>query len=208
MLPSYARSRDGSTPSCPRAAALPVLAILMMAALGCGNTRPAPAGPAPATKELIGQAEAAESQRRYDRARALYEQAKRQAPDRPSRAAAARAYGRALIFWGEHEHAAAELEQAADLEPEDAGTWHDLGMVRHHRGDVAGAEKAFRRSIAARPDDGRSRIALAALLWKHGRLDQALHEYEALRRVDLPQEVRAKVEWAIEVLRERTGHEP
>jgi tetratricopeptide (TPR) repeat protein len=214
MIPSYVLSRGESTPSPPRAAALPALialialAALALAALGCGSMPAAPAGPAPSTQELIGQAEAAETQRRYDRARALYEQAKRQAPDPASRAAAARASGRALIFWGEHERAAAELEQAARLEPGDAGTWHDLGMVRHHLNDVAGAETAFRRSIAARPGDGRSRIALAALLWKHGRLDQALREYEALRRVDLPGSVRAKVEWAIEVLRERTGQEP
>jgi tetratricopeptide (TPR) repeat protein len=167
----------------------------------CGASAPAPAQPSPATRDLLARAEAAEKERRYDRAQALYVQARRQAPDPASSAAAALAHGRALIFWGEHEQAQAALEDATRSAPGNAGAWHDLGMVRHERGDLAGAELAFRRSIAASPRDGRPRLALAALLWKQRRHADALREYEALAGLDLPQRVQERVQWAIATLR-------
>lgn len=116
---------------------------------------------------------------------------------------AARAYGRARIFWGEYAQGTAELEESVELDPGDAGTWHDLGIVRHQQGDMAGAEQALRRAISLRPDDGRPRIALAALLWKNERYREALREYQALETINLPDGVRDKVEWAIETLRRK-----
>ncbi|WP_428269323.1 tetratricopeptide repeat protein [Haliangium sp.] len=188
------------------AAGLVLAALLMLAPAGCG-ARPA-AAPAPSTQALLEQAEAAHAQRRYDRAEALYRQARAEAPDDDSRALAARAHGRALITWGELEPAAAALAEATRLRPDDAGAWHDLGMVRHQLGDPAAAEAAFRSSIAARPDDARSRIALAALLWKHERHRAALREYEALAELTLPTRVREQVEWAIATLRRRLAEDP
>jgi tetratricopeptide (TPR) repeat protein len=168
----------------------------------CGGRAPAPSEkPAPATQTLIAQAEAAEKARRYDRADALYTRARTEAPDAPSQAMAAVAHGRALIFWGEYERASAALEDATQHAPGDAGAWHDLGMVRHQLGDLAGAEVAFRRSITASPRDGRPRLALAALLWKQRRHQHALHEYEALATLDLPERVHDRVLWAIGTLR-------
>ena len=185
-----------------------LLAVLL---LGCGApvaSRPGPDEPAATTRALLVQAEAAEAQRRYDRAQALYLQARREAPDHASRAAAALAHGRALIFWGEYALAEAALAEAARLQPGQARAWHDLGMVRHHQGDLAGAEAALRRSIAVQPDDGRSRIALAALLWQQGRLREALRAYEAMGALDLPPRVRERVAWAIATLRQRLAADP
>jgi tetratricopeptide (TPR) repeat protein len=174
--------------------------LAIMAACG-GSARPAPEQPTRATQDLLAQAEAAEKDRRYDRAQTLYVQARRQAHDAASGAAAALAHGRALIFWGDYAQAQAALEEATRHAPGHPGAWHDLGMVRHERGDLAGAETAFRRSIAASPRDGRPRLALAALLWKQRRHPDALREYEALARLELPRRVHEQVQWAIATLR-------
>jgi tetratricopeptide (TPR) repeat protein len=167
----------------------------------CGSATPAAEEPGHATQALLDRAEAAEKERRYDQAHALYLQARRQAPDAASSAAAALAHGRALIFWGEYEQAQAALEEATRHAPDNPGAWHDLGMVRHERGDLTGAESAFRRSIAASPRDRRPRLALAALLWKQRRHADALREYEALAGLDLPRRVHEQVQWAIATLR-------
>lgn len=176
-----------------------------MCAGACGSRAPGPAPepatPAPATRALLERAEAAERERRYDRADALYREARGRAPDPASRAAAAVAHGRALVFWGAYQQAEAALDEATRLAPGNAGAWHDLGMVRHELGDLAGAEIAFRRSVAVQPRDGRSRIALAALLWKQRRLRDALREYESLAELELPERVRDRVDWAIHTLR-------
>jgi len=169
----------------------------------CAACSGAHRGPDGTTRGLITRAEDAESRRDYTSARALYQRAVDEAPDAVSKAVAARAFGRALIFWGEYEEAEIQLDQAAALAPGDAGTWHDVGMVRHHRGDTAGAEAALRRSIAASPRDARSRIALAALLVNARRYADALREYEALAELELPARIREKVTWAIGVLRKR-----
>ena len=177
------------------------MAILVIsAATGC---RPEPPRPSATTQALIARAEAAERERRYDRARQLYARAAQNASDPHSRALASRTFARSLIAWGEYDNAAIWLERAVQNAPDDAGAWHDLGMVQHHRGDPDGAEAAFRRSIAARPDDPRSRIALAALLWRGQRYRDALREYRALAALDLPPPIRDKVQWAIDVLTSR-----
>lgn len=183
-----------------------LLAGLLALSAGCArpaDTREPAAATMSLTMSLIERAEAAEQQRRYDQAHALYEQARRQAPDAPSRATAALAHGRSLIAWGAYEDAAAALAEAVRWQPRDAGAWHDLGMVRHHLGDQRGAERALRRSIRIRPRDPRSRIALAALLWKQQRLAEALDAYRALAALPLPEGVRAKVAWAIDILSRR-----
>jgi tetratricopeptide (TPR) repeat protein len=176
------------------------LALLVVMA-ACGSAAPAAEEPGRATQDLLDQAGAAEKERRYDRAQELYVQARRQAPDAASGAAAALAHGRALIFWGDYEQAQVALEEATRHAPGNPGAWHDLGMVRHARGDLAGAETAFRRSISASPRDRRPRLALAALLWKQRRHADALREYEALAGLDLPRRVHEQVQWAIATLR-------
>lgn len=156
---------------------------------------------APSTTALVERAQNAERARRYDEARALYQQATADAPDAASRAWAAREQAEALVFWGEYEAAERALEIAVTARPDDAASWHDLGMLRHRRGDTAAAEQAFRRSMRAAPRDARPRIALAALLVNAGRFDDAIAEYEALLELDLPPRTRDAVHRALDMLR-------
>ena len=76
-------------------------------------------------------------------------------------------------------------------------------MLRHRRGDLLGAEQSFRTAIRLRGNNPRSRIALAALLWKAKRWRHALTEYKALIELDLPPRVHTKVQWAIGVLQRK-----
>lgn len=175
-------------------------AYLVLWLVACaGAPRPQPA--APATLDTLEQAEARERARRYDEARNLYRSAVDTAPDDRSRAYAARRFAAALLFWGELEAAEAELVTVVRLEPADPAAWHDLGIVRHRRGDIAGAEHALRRALANAPRDPRPRIALAALLVNERRLREALAQYEALLELELPERTRAAVERGIELLR-------
>lgn len=182
------------------------LAAAVAIATGCGGGgAPEPRRPAvaPVTLAWIERAQAAERERRYDRAREAYQRAVAKAPDDPSRAHAHRELGRALVFWGEYPAGRDALERAVALTPEDAPAWHDLGIVRHQLGDLAGAEAALARAVALRPRDPRPRLALAALLWNQQRLAEALAQYDALIALELPDPVREKIEWARATLRER-----
>src|SRR5690606_26255862 len=144
---------------------LPALTAALAIAGACGGAPPAAEpGPAPATAALLERARAEEGARRYDRARALYEQAAREAPDRASAALAWRELASALLFWGELEDGEQALERVVRLDPREVSAWHDLGVVRERRGDRAGAEHALRRAISLAPGDVRPRVALAALL--------------------------------------------
>jgi Flp pilus assembly protein TadD len=174
-----------------------------MAAGACGGSPGRPRPPPPASASTVAWVEKAEEQqqlRQYHQARLLYIRAKREAPDDSSRGWAAREYGRALIFWGEDESARRELEEAVALRPTDASGWHDLGMIEYQLRDPAGAERAFRRSIAIDPDDPHPYLALAALMINAGRLDEAIAELQAARAHATP-ELRAKIDEGIAVLR-------
>ena len=174
----------------------------MLLAGACGGAAPEPAepGPAPRIAALLEEAREAERVRRHDRARALYEQAVREAPDRTSEGAALRELASALLFWGEVEAAGQALERLVVVAPDEVSGWHDLGIVRARRGDPAGAERALRRAAAMAPADPRPRIALAALLVTGRRWDEALAEYRGLQRLRLPERMRRAVARAIELL--------
>jgi Flp pilus assembly protein TadD len=187
------------------------LAIAAMLAGACGGGQEArkSAQIAPATAQLLARARAEERSRRYDRARSLYRQAAREAPDRPSAARAWRELARALLFWGEFDQAEAALRRAVESDPEEASAWHDLGVVRARRGDSAGAERSLRRAIDLAPREPRPRIALAALLVNQRRWPEALRQYRALETMDLPERVREAVARAIALIEaERRGGRP
>lgn len=155
----------------------------------------------PQTRAAVEQAEQREQERKYDEARALYEAAKRDAPDDLSRAYAGRELASALIFWGEYEAAEQELVRVVELAPADASAWHDLGVLRARRGDTGGAESALLRAIDAAPRDPRPRIAIAALMVNARRFDEALRQYERLLDLDLPERTRRAVERGMELIR-------
>lgn len=163
---------------------------------------------APQTLAAVERAESREQDRKYEEARALYETAKRDAPDEPSRAYAGHQLASALIFWGEYEAAEAELVEVVELAPEDASAWHDLGVLRARRGDIPGAETALRSSIQGAPRDPRPRIALAALLVNDRRFDDALAQYEGILDLDLSERTRRAVERGMELIRQEIRGQP
>jgi Flp pilus assembly protein TadD len=171
--------------------------------LACAGACAHPAtGPAASTRAAIERAEAAELHRDHAGARAAYEDAIAHAPDPPSQIFARREYASTLEAWGEVPAAIAQLEVIVRLDPSNAPSWHDLGILRHARGDDAGAAVALRQARALAPNDPRPRIALAALLWSTGDRTGAAAEYRALLTLQLPDRVRAKVEWALQQLQQ------
>lgn len=160
---------------------------------------PPPVAPSPTVRQQVASAEDAEKARQHDVARTRYEAAIASAHEPVDIAFARREYAETLISWGELEPAIAQLEAAAAAHP-DAGTFHDLGILRHHEGDDAGATLALERAKELAPNDPRPRIALAALRWSRGDTAGATTEYRALLQLDLPDRLRTKVQWALDQL--------
>ena len=104
------------------------------------------------------------------------------------------------MLWDDRPAAAADLARVTELVPDDPAAWHDLGIVRHALGDVAGAKDALEHARALRPRDPRPRLALAALAWSQGDRAAAAAEYRALAELELPDRLREKVEWALREL--------
>lgn len=170
-----------------------MLCIALVVA-GCGGGAPRPST---STRDAIAHAEELEGARRHDEARAAYEQAIADAPDRASEIYARLELAAQLSFWRELEAAVAQLEAVVELDDRSARAWHDLGVLRNAIGDDAGARVALARAVELVPRDPRPRIALAALLWDHGDLAGARAQYVALLDLELPDAVRDKVEWAL-----------
>lgn len=170
------------------------LVIVWLAACAHGAATRVPAS---VVRAEIDLAEAAEQRRQHDVARQHYQRAIAEAHDPASIAFARHEYAETLVTWGEAPEARAQLEIAAAASPTDAGVWHDLGLLRHSAGDDPGAIRALTRAQQLAPDDVRPRKALAALYWKRGDKANAAREYRALLELDLPERLRAKVEWAL-----------
>jgi Flp pilus assembly protein TadD len=105
-----------------------------------------------------------------------------------------------LITWGENPEAIAQLERVVVLDPDAASAWHDLGILLHDRGDDARAIQALERARALAPNDIRPRRTLAVLHWKRGDRASALAEYRSMLELDLSDQLRAQVQWAIQEL--------
>jgi tetratricopeptide (TPR) repeat protein len=90
----------------------------------------------------------------------------------------------ALLEAGRPAEAAAELEKAVVLQPDQAALHTHLGRAHDALGQWQAAEASYRRAIALRADDARSHRGLARALGKQGRGDEARAEYEASERLD------------------------
>ena len=156
----------------------------------------------------IAEADRSEAARDHDTARQRYLAAIAAAPDAASAKFARRDFADTLISWGELDAAIAQLQAITDLDPLSAATWHDLGILREHQGDIAGAVTALRKARELAPVDPRPRLALAAIAWQHGDLTGATTEYRALLTLELPDRVRAKVQWALAQLATGAGPPP
>lgn len=179
----------------PRKARARLVPIWVLAA--CTHGGPPPRGPTVLVRTEIAEAETAEKARHHDVARTHYQRAIEAARDPESIAFARHEYAETLVTWGEAPEARAQLEIAATANPADASVWHDLGLLRHSAGDDPGAILALARAGQLVPHDTRPRTALAALYWKRGDKANATREYRGLLALELPDRVRAKVEWAI-----------
>ena len=179
------------------------LVVALGLATGCAHGAAAPRGPAADVRAEVDKAETAEKARQHDVARAHYQRAIAAAHDAESIAFARHEYAETLVSWGEAPEARAQLEIAVAANPADPGAWHDLGLLRHHAGDDAGAIAALQRAEQLAPRDTRPRTALAALYWKRGDRAAAAREYRGLLELDLPDRLRAKVEWALAELAKR-----
>ena len=78
--------------------------------------------------------------------------------------------------------AALYLEQAVALQPHLAIAHRNLARVAEERGDRAGAERSYRRSLELDPEDIRTRLPLARLLLSEERYDEAIRHYQRVLR--------------------------
>ncbi len=112
---------------------------------------------------------------RYDEALASYDEAAAVAPARPD---GPREGGMRCARWGEAEQAEPRLEEALRRGARDVETWHTLGLVRIHLGDLDGAEQAYRGGIAADPRAVESYLGLATVAVARGDAQGAVDAYD------------------------------
>jgi len=112
---------------------------------------------------------------RYDEALAAYDEA---ASVAPASADGPREGGLRSARWGEVAEARPRLEEAVRRGARDAETWHALGLVRLHLGDVDGAEEAYRAGAAADPKGADCWLGLATVAIGRGDARQALDAYD------------------------------
>lgn len=97
---------------------------------------------------------------KYDEALAAYDEAATAAPASPD---GPREGGLRAARWGEVEQARPRLEEAVRRGAVDAETWHALGLVRLHLGDLDGAAQAYQSGAAADPRAAECWLGLATV---------------------------------------------
>ena len=73
--------------------------------------------------------------------------------------------------------------RATELDPQDAGAWHNLGMARYRLGELDAAVEAFRRAIEREPSHVKAHINLGAVLHDGGAARTAIQEYRTALRI-------------------------
>lgn len=102
----------------------------------------------------------------------------------PGMAKAARVAGFLLAEQQDFHAAEAMLRRAVELEPEDPGTWFNLGYVREHGGQRREAIEAFRQAVTLNPKLDRAWYGLGfahAQLGEHEEAAKALEEAALLQ---------------------------
>src|SRR5713101_6573982 len=74
---------------------------------------------------------------------------------------------------GKRREAAAALERATQLDPEEAKYWFNLGLLRMRVNDAAAAIRPFQEVLRRQPHDAEARALLIAALEKSGRSPEA-----------------------------------
>lgn len=132
-----------------------------------------PASPIP----LVELGHALELAHRYEEALAAYDRAADIAPLDPLGPLTG---GLRAARWGELELAEPRLLEATRRGPRDPAAWHALGLVRLSRGDLDGAQRAYRSGLLADPEALANRVGLATLALRRGDLPGALVQYDAI----------------------------
>ncbi len=195
---------------------------LVFALAACARQPRAESPRSDGVRQQVELAEAAEARRHHDVARVHYERAVASARDPKSAGYAHREFGETLATWGEHAGARTHFEAAVTAVPSDPISWQMLGIVRHQLGDIDGAFVALERSKQLAPRAWVPRRDLAVLHWTLGQgrtahpdpavaarhRAAALAEYKAMLELDLPDRLREKIGWAIDVLSQRADAAP
>jgi Flp pilus assembly protein TadD len=92
--------------------------------------------------------------------------------------------GAELLRAGELSEAVHWLETAVVLDPGWSHAWLNLGVTRRRRGDLVGAEAAYRHAIVAAPDSPQPYFNLAGLLSARGDRNAAHEMLVLLKRED------------------------
>lgn len=100
-------------------------------------------------------------------------------PDRRAHALHFANLGAEAFLEGRPAEATELLSKALSIEPELASAWTNLGVIRRRQGDLAGAEKAYRRAIEAEGDQMAAYHNLFSLLLFQER-ESAAREIEGL----------------------------
>jgi tetratricopeptide (TPR) repeat protein len=111
----------------------------------------------------------------YDEALESYDTASAEAPSRPD---GPREGGMRCARWGEAEQAEPRLEEAVRRGARDVETFHVLGLVRLHLGDLDGAEQAYRQGIETDPRAVESFLGLATVAVARGDAQGAVEAYD------------------------------
>ena len=183
-----------------------LLALAVSALLSCGGHSRASTGAKalsiePEVRQALLDAEHAESKRAHLEAEKHYERALSVARNAESKALAHREYGSTLVFWGEEERALVQFRASLEADPNQARVWHDSGVLLSRSGRQEGAQRALSKAVELAPADPRPRIALAALLVNMGAYRDALSQYRAILRLDIPPKIETAARKAIEILR-------
>lgn len=144
---------------------------------GRGHVR---AGSSPGVEDLLSRARYLRNVKRYPEAKRLTEEA---LAKEPANADALAGLALSLLAEGREEEARGRAIRALEIDP---GTWEAhrvLGVLARAAGDLAGAERHFRRSVEARPSDHKSRNRLARHLLECGRFEEARAEMRETRRL-------------------------
>jgi Flp pilus assembly protein TadD len=114
---------------------------------------------------------------KFEEALAAYDTASEKAPQNP---AGPREGGMRAARWGEPEDALPRLEEAVRRGAHDAETFHALGLVRVHLGDLEGAEQAYRQGLGSDSKSTENWLGLATVAVVRGDAAAALIAYDAI----------------------------
>src|SRR5258706_4703621 len=114
---------------------------------------------------LVELGHALELSHRYDEALAAYDQAAEVSPRDPLGPLTG---GLRAARWGELDLAEPRLREAVRRGPKDPAAWHAFGLVLLSRGNLEGAEQAYRSGLLADPGALENRVGLATLALSRG----------------------------------------